>query len=253
MHRFFVGKSQVQDRIATITGEDAKHLEKVLRLNTGDIIEVVVGEEQEYLGEIIAMEKKSHHVQLLEFRSLPRESPLKITLYQGLPKASKMELIIQKAVELGVWRIVPVMNQRSVVQLKTKKDQHKKQERWQKIAYEAAKQSKRIIIPEITEPVEFNRAIHSSAEEVQIVAYEEEKKDGLRVLPLADRNEKTKRSLRSIGLWVGPEGGFTEDEVEDLKRIGAKAVTLGPRVLRTETAGLAMLTMVQYERGDLGG
>ncbi|NBG87935.1 16S rRNA (uracil(1498)-N(3))-methyltransferase [Isachenkonia alkalipeptolytica] len=253
MHRFFVDKCQVQEESAYITGEDAKHLEKVLRLKVGDIIELVVGEELEYLGEITVVEGKSTQVKLLELKQVQRESPLEITLYQGLPKASKMELIIQKAVELGIKRIVPVMNQRSVVQLKTKKDQQKKQERWQKIAYEAAKQSKRIKVPEITLPMEFNRALDNSFEEFQIVAYEDEEKKGIKDLTFLHGNKDQEVSRATIGLWVGPEGGFAEQEIESLKKIGANTVTLGPRILRTETAGLALLTMVQYESGDLGG
>ncbi len=253
MHRFFVEKSHVRDNIAFITGDDAKHLEKVLRLKVGNTIEVVVGEEQEYLGEIMTLEGKSHQVKLLEPSDTLRESPLKITLYQGLPKASKMELIIQKAVELGVYRIVPVMNERSVVQLKTEKDQLKKQERWQKIAYEAAKQSKRLIIPRVTLPMEFNEAMVNLSEEGQVVAYEDEKKTGLKDVPFINKDQDQKSSLRSIGLWVGPEGGFTKEEIKSIKDKKGYSVTLGPRILRTETAGLALITMVQYECGDLGG
>lgn len=253
MHRFFVDKTREKDGIAIITGEDAKHLEKVLRLTIGDLIEVVVEEEREYLGEIMALEKQGHRVRLLELRSQKRESPLKITLYQGLPKSTKLELIIQKAVELGVYRIVPVMNRRSVVQLKSKKDQLKKQERWQKIAYEAAKQSKRVIIPEVTLPVEFNPAVENAFEEGQIVAYEEENKAKLRSITLIEKHLKTADSSSSIGLWVGPEGGFALEEIEALRKIGADTVSLGPRILRTETAGVALITMLQYEIGDLGG
>lgn len=253
MHRFFVEKSQVKKNIAVITGDDAKHLEKVLRLKTGDTIEVIVGEEKEYLGEITAIEGKNHEVKLLEPVDRNRESPLKITLYQGLPKASKMELIIQKAVELGVTRIVPVMNERSVVQLKTEKDQRKKLERWQKIAYEAAKQSKRLIIPEITLPMEFNQAMAYLSEEFQVIAYEDEKNMGLKDLPFINRNKKRKSSVMSVGLWVGPEGGFTKAEIASIKEKDGHSVTLGPRILRTETAGLALIAMVQYESGDLGG
>ncbi len=253
MHRFFVEKSQVQNDIAFITGDDGKHLEKVLRLKEGDAIEVVVGEEQEYSGEITASEGKTHEVRLLEPLDKQRESPLKITLYQGLPKASKMELIIQKAVELGVHRIVPVINERSVVQLKTEKDRLKKQERWQKIAYEAAKQSKRLIVPKVTLPVKFSEAFGNLSENAQVVAYEDEKKRGLKDLPFLNRNKSLKSSLASIGLWIGPEGGFTKEEIERIKDKGGHSVTLGPRILRTETAGLALITMMQYESGDLGG
>ena len=253
MHRFFVDKSLVENNIARITGDDAKHLEKVLRLKAGDTIEVVVGEEHEYLGEIAAMEGNNHEVKLFEHRNIQRESPLNITLYQGLPKSSKMEFIIQKAVELGVARIVPVINKRSVVQLKTSKDQQKKQERWQKIAYEASKQSKRLRIPKITFPVEFNEALNNLSEEVQVVAYEDEKSWGLKDLPFINKNKEPKTLVASIGLWVGPEGGFTQDEIDRIKEKEGYTVALGPRILRTETAGLALIAMMQYESGDLGG
>lgn len=253
MHRFFVDKSQVKGDIAFISGDDAKHLEKVLRLKEGDTIEVVVGEEQEYLGKVITLKGKSHEVKLLESVDRNQESSLKITLYQGLPKASKMELIIQKAVELGVNRIVPVMNARSVVQLKTEKDQQKKQERWQKIAYEAAKQSKRLLIPEVALPMEFNEVIKNLSEEVQVVAYEDEKTTGLKDLPFMIKDKDQQASVPSIGLWVGPEGGFSKDEISTIKAKEGYAVTLGPRILRTETAGLTLISIVQYECGDLGG
>lgn len=250
MHRFFVEKSQVRENIAHINGDDAKHLEKVLRLKPGDVIEIVVGEEQEYVGEILEVQGKNIGVKLLEPSSMKRESPLKITLYQALPKASKMELIIQKAVELGVRRIVPVMSERCVVQLKNEKDQRKKLERWQKIAYEAAKQSKRLIVPEITLPVTLKDALVNLKEEAQVVAYEEERTSGLKGLSFL--MEKTS-PLSSIGLWIGPEGGFTKEEINELTRKSVYSVSIGPRILRTETAGLALITMVQYERGDLGG
>ena len=253
MHRFFVDQSQVKDNIAFITGDDSKHLEKVLRLKEGDTIEVVVGEEWEYLGEITALDGKNTEVNLLDSYDKSRESPIKITLYQGLPKASKMELIIQKAVELGVHRIVPVMNERSVVQLKTEKDQRKKQERWQKIAYEAAKQSKRLIIPEINIPMEFGEAIENLSEKVQVVAYENEKTIGLKDLSFINREKTEKCSDFSIGIWVGPEGGFSEAEITSIQERDGHTITLGPRILRTETAGLALITMVQYASGDLGG
>lgn len=250
MHRFFVQRSQVKDNTAYITGEDAKHLDKVLRLKPDDLIEIVIGEEEEYVGKILVLQSKTIEVKLLDPSSMKRESPLRITLYQGLPKASKMELIIQKAVELGVHRIVPVMNERCVVQLKTEKDQRKKQERWQKIAYEAAKQSKRLIIPEITLPIKLKDALLNATEESHVVAYEEERTMGLKGLPFLV--EKT-RPLSSIGLWIGPEGGLTKEEIDELREQGVYSVSIGPRILRTETAGLTLITMVQYERGDLGG
>ncbi len=252
MHRFFVDKSPGDENIVKITGDDAKHLDKVLRLKTGDLIEAVT-EGREYLAEIITMDGKTHEVRLLELMNSKRESPVRITLYQGLPKGSKMELIIQKAVELGVHRIVPVMNERSVVQLKTQKDQQKKQERWQKIAYEAAKQSKRLIIPEVLLPMEFNESMENLPEAFQLAAYEEERTTGLKNLPFINRIKEQQSTSPSIGLWVGPEGGFSEKEIAEIKEKNGHTVTLGPRILRTETAGLALIAMVQYECGDLGG
>ena len=253
MHRFFVESGQVEGRKGFILGDDAKHLEKVLRLKVGDKIEIVIEEEQEYVAEITGLEGKKVEIRLLGAIDIPRESPLKITLYQGLPKASKMEMIIQKAVELGVYRIVPVITDRSIVQLKTKKDQENKRERWQKIAYEAAKQSKRLKIPIVSLPMEFSQVLKNLTEDIQIVAYEDEKKTRIKDLPFFYTDKEVQILKNSMGLWVGPEGGFTMEEVESIKREKGYSVTLGPRILRTETASISFISMIQYESGDLGG
>lgn len=252
MNRFFVKASQINDisREIMINGEDVKHISKVLRLNSGDKIEICDGEAYEYLGEIRDIQRDMVLVEYIKKEPISTEAPIKIILYQGVPKGSKMDLIIQKTTEMGIFSIVPVFTQRTVVQLDGKKDKEKKTERWQKIAEEAAKQSKRGIIPEIHQPLSLQEALmHSRNNQVNIIAYEGEKIITLKgVLSQLEGNTKG-----NIGIWIGPEGGYTEEEIKRAEVEGSKVVTLGPRILRTETAGFALLSMIMYQLGDLGG
>jgi 16S rRNA (uracil1498-N3)-methyltransferase len=251
MNRFFVSSEQInlQEKTIWITGEDLKHISKVLRLSQGDCIEISDGESFEYLGEIKSITKNEAVISILKQQKLNTEAPLRVILYQGIPKSTKMDLIIQKTTELGIKEIVPVITQRSVVQLKDYSDRNKKKERWEKIAVEAAKQSKRGILPYIHLPMSFNEAlIHSNGNEINLLAYEGEKNQGLKKI-VSDLNEKIDR----VGLWIGPEGGFSEEEVQSALQQEMHIITLGPRILRTETAGLVLLSILMYEMGDLGG
>ncbi|KAB3530746.1 16S rRNA (uracil(1498)-N(3))-methyltransferase [Alkaliphilus serpentinus] len=250
MNRFFVEPKQVNEslREIAITGEDVKHISKVLRLSRGDKIEICDGEKYQYIGEIKDLQKDMVLVEYLEQVKISTEAPIKVTLYQGVPKGSKMDLIIQKTTEMGIFSIVPVLTDRTVVQLESKKDKEKKTERWQKIALEAAKQSKRGIIPDIHEPLSFIEALnHSKGNQMNILAYEGERNISLK------STLSGKPKVHSIGIWVGPEGGYTEAEVQRTAVDAFHIVTLGPRILRTETAGFALLSMIMYQLGDLGG
>lgn len=252
MNRFFVDDAQISKNKGEIriTGEDVKHISKVLRLVPGDMVEICDGQAFEYIGEISDINKDRVIVSIKDKRKIKTEPPIKITLYQGIPKATKMDIIIQKTTEMGISEIVPVFTGRTVVQLESKKDKEKKAERWNRICLEASKQSKRGIVPPVHIPMSFQEALfHSKANEINIMAYEKESKNNLKDL-LHTIKEKP---VKKIGIWIGPEGGFAEDEVN--KAIGEEVytVTLGPRILRTETAGFALLSMIMYELGDLGG
>ncbi|MCC5910332.1 MAG: 16S rRNA (uracil(1498)-N(3))-methyltransferase [Clostridiaceae bacterium] len=252
MNRFFVASSQVNipSQEIVITGEDVKHISKVLRLSEGDVVEVCDGEIQQYLAEIKAISKDEVLLDIKEKEPIKTEAPIEVVLYQSVPKSTKMELIIQKTTELGIKEIVPVITDRTIVQFKDHKDKSKKVDRWQKIAEEAAKQSKRGIIPIIHTPISYKEALeHCKENDLNIVAYEKEDTKGLKELFSNLNIEKIKR----IGIWVGPEGGFTEEEVEVALQNHINSVTLGPRILRTETAGFTLLSILMYQLGDLGG
>jgi 16S rRNA (uracil1498-N3)-methyltransferase len=247
MHKFFICKENIFGENLHITNEDVNHIYRVLRLNKGDIILVSDGEGREYISKIIDISKQTVVCEIVETYDNLSEPPVKITLYQGLPKAQKMELIIQKGVEIGVCRIQPIITQRVVVKTEGK-DISNKLERWRKISEEAAKQSNRGVIPEVLEPITFDEAIEEFKNlDLSIVPYEKEKSNGLKRI-LLDNS-----SAKNIGIIIGPEGGFDEFEIEKCIKNGIIPVTLGPRILRTETAGIAVSSMILYELGDMGG
>lgn len=248
MHKFFVSKENFTEQSVKIIGDDVKHIYKVLRLDSGDKVSINNCEGEEFLGEITDISKTEVVVKLIEKLELNNESPIEIHLYQGLPKSSKMDLIVQKATELGVKTITPVIMQRVVS--KNELGEYKKLDRWNRIALEACKQSKRSIIPKINSPYEFEKML-SEIEDADIVfvPYENEENIGIRkVLSIIERNK-----IKKAAIIIGPEGGFEIDEIEALKDMGANIVTLGPRILRTETAGLVCASIIAYELGDLGG
>ena len=242
MSRFFVNPKNVGDTYISITEkEDIHHITKVLRLKTGEKIDISDCVEWEYRTVITSMENEYIEAKILDKQKFSREPKVKITLFQGLPKQGKMELIIQKAVELGTFQIVPVFTDRSVVTDNGKMG--KKIERWQKIVDEAVKQCKRGIIPRISEELKFKGMLDKLEDfDLVLFPYENEEnrsiKDSLRSL-----NEKP----RNAAIVIGPEGGFSNQEATALKAAGADCVTLGKTVLRTETAGLAAIAMTMYE------
>ena len=242
MHRFFASKSQFSDSYVTIQGDDVKHISKVLRLRPGDKISVCDKEKTDYICEIKEINKDTVIAEIEEKSENPNESSLEVTLYQGLPKGEKMDYIIQKCVELGVCNIVPVIMKRTVVKPQAASS---KTQRWQRIAEEAAKQCMRGIIPHVEEPVSFETMLERlEAEDLVILPYENEKCHKLKDVL------KQGADKRKIGVIIGPEGGFEEEEVESASRNGAQAVTLGPRILRCETAPVATISALMYELGD---
>jgi 16S rRNA (uracil1498-N3)-methyltransferase len=248
MHKFFVLKENVFGNSCVIEGEDVKHIYKVLRLESGDKININDGEGNEYLGEIQEVNKKEVKVNLLEKIELNNESDLKVHLYQGMPKSAKMDFIVQKCTELGISQITPIITGRVVV--KTELSEFKKVDRWNRIALEACKQSKRSLVPIINTPIEFNELLESLKKyDLVVVPYENQEGQGIRYLTAQVKN----KVVKNVGIVIGPEGGFEESEIEALKQLGAYIVTLGPRILRTETAGFVALSLLMYELGDLGG
>ena len=241
MYRFFVEESQIYNGIVHITGSDVNHIKNVLRMRPGEKILVSTGGEKEYHCAISDFPEGEVLAAVEEVTAADRELPSGIVLFQGLPKGDKMELIIQKAVELGATEIVPVEMKRCVVKLDRKKAE-KKAERWQTIALGAAKQSKRMQIPTVHMPVTFQQALAMMAEsDVRLMPYEN-----------AEGMEGTRRILESIepgesiAVLIGPEGGIDEAEVEMAMKAKVEPITLGKRILRTETAGMTVLSILVY-------
>ena len=243
MHKFFT--EELDDVFAYIRGDDHKHLSRVLRLKEQDEILINDLKGQDYLGRIETIDKNETKVELREKVPESNESSLKLTLFQGLPKAGKMDLIVQKCTELGVQRIVPVVTERVVVK---NSSEFKKLDRLKRICLEAAKQSKRSALPEITEPMSFAELLMEMKKlDVFVVPYENQEEYGFLTL------KKELANISSMGIFVGPEGGFTEKEIDLLKDKGAKILTLGNRILRTEPAGFTAVAMAQLLFGDMGG
>lgn len=247
MHKFFVDKKDIESDLACIKNEDVKHIYKVLRLQAGDNISINDLNGSEYLGKIINISKTEVKVKLIEKVAVNNESPVNVYLFQGLPKSSKMDLIVQKATELGVKEITPVVMGRVVV--KSELGEFRKVDRWNRIALEACKQSKRSLVPLINTPIDFKELIDELHKaDLIVVPYENEEGYGIKKMVRNLNHE-----IKNIAVIIGPEGGFEEEEIENLKDIGANIVTLGPRILRTETAGFVCTSILLYELGDMGG
>lgn len=241
MHQFFVTPMQVKEDRIYIEGQDVNHIKNVLRMKTGEQLKISDGNNKRYLCEIETMTAQEVSVRIIEEQQVNTELPSKIYLFQGLPKGDKMELIVQKAVELGVYEVIPVATKRAVVKLDEKKAA-KKVERWNGIAESGAKQSGRNVIPSVTKVMSYKEALAYAKElDVILIPYE-----------LAEGMAETKQVIEgikkgaSIGVFIGPEGGFETAEVEQAIESGAKAITLGRRILRTETAGLTTLSILMY-------
>lgn len=241
MYRFFMESGIDSGHDISIKGNDYNHMKNVLRMKTGEQVLISDGNDREYLCSIHTIGEKEILLKIEDILGTSRELPTKITLFQGLPKGDKMEQIIQKAVELGVYRIVPVAMKRSVVKLDQKKVA-KKTQRWNTIALSAAKQSKRGVIPEVKEVISYEQAVAmASSMDGFLLPYENaEGIEGARQLV------KSMKGKKEIAVFIGPEGGFEESEVETARNAGAKTLTLGKRILRTETAGMTMLSILMF-------
>lgn len=240
-HRFFVPPHQISKSSLTISGADVNQIKNVLRLQAGDKIEVLDGTGKVYSATIKNILKDEILCEISSSRSMGSEPSLVITLIQSVPRESKMDFIIQKCTELGVSKIIPVISERTIIKLgEEKKD--KRLARWRKIAKEAAEQSGRGKIPEITEVVNLSEALKQAKNhDLSIIPYEMEEDSSIKNILIKNKE------IRSIMLAIGPEGGFSKEEVENAKKSGFRSVSLGKRILRTETAGMAALSMINYE------
>ena len=243
MHRFFIPKPFKQEM--QITGRDAHHIIDVLRMVPGDRLQVVADDGISFVGEITAINTNTVIVVAREVLRDTHEPNVQISLLQGLAKGEKMELIIQKAVEIGIADVFPVAMDHSVVVLDRSKAE-KKVERWQKIAEAAAKQSKRDVIPAVHEVMTLTKVLQTKKWDLLLIAYESENKISLKETLQAHKDAK------SIGVIIGPEGGLSNEEVKAAQEAGGIAVSLGHRILRTETAGLVAATAILYETDNLG-
>ena len=245
MHRFYVDNLSELNKSVTIEGEDVNHIKNVLRLTVGDSITISDGSSRDYEC-VIASISDVVTADIVDIHDCNAELPVKLRLFQGVPKADKFELIIQKAVELGAAEIIPVMMERTVVKLDDKK-QDKKLERYRKIAEAAAKQSRRGIIPEVSSYISFKNAVKTLTEA-------DDKVKRLILVPYesAEGMDYARNIIASAGeydeidIFIGPEGGFADSEIELAKKNGASIISLGNRILRTETAGLAILSILGF-------
>lgn len=250
MPKFFVNNKQINGNKIFINGQDFIHLKEVLRIRIGQEIEVCNEDTSEnFLCLINNINETNIECDIKEKINLNTESNVKVSIFQGLPKADKMELIIQKSIELGAFDIYPVEMKRCVVKL-NEKDKKKKIERWQKISYSAAKQSMRNIIPKVNDVININKLCEIiNNYDIMLLAYENEKENFIKneIENLKEKIKKENLQKLNIGIIIGPEGGLDIKEVEILKQNGAKVISLGNRILRTETASLNILSIIMYE------
>lgn len=249
MPKFFVNEEQIKENDIIIKGQDVEHIKKVLRSKVGDELQICNSKTKENF--ICNIENVNNEEILCKIKQKidgKVESNINITIFQGLPKADKMEYIIQKSVELGVYDITPVEMKRCVVKLQ-EKDKNKKILRWQKISEVAAKQSGRDIIPKVNNITNIKKLYDIfQMYDIVLVAYENEKQNTLKqeLKVIKEKNKDSDKTIK-IGIVIGPEGGLEQAEVEELKNNGAKVITLGKRILRTETVALNVLSIINYE------
>lgn len=243
MNLFYVNASQISENQITIVGTDVNHIKNVLRMKEDEELMVCDCEDTNYLCKINEFHQKEIILDIVERKACETELKTKIYLFQGLPKSDKMELIIQKAVELGVYEVIPVAMKRSIVKIEDKKKEKKKLERWQAIAESAAKQSKRGIIPSVHSVMSYKEAL-AYAKDFDLKLFPYENAEGMNKSRELVKNAS---KAKSIGIFVGPEGGFEDAEIELVKEIGGEVITLGKRILRTETAGFTILSILMFE------
>lgn len=242
MHRFYVDADCIYKESVSITGSDVNHVRNVLRMSPGEKIIVNDKAGTDYYCAIDRIDSDEVTAKVIETKLSESELPVRMYLFQALPKLDKMEFIIQKAVELGVYEVIPVETRRCVVKLEKGTKQQKKIARWQLIAEAAAKQSARGIIPEVKLPMSFSEALKYAAQlDYNMIPYE-----NARGMKAAKETMEIAVSSKSVGVFIGPEGGFEEKEIEAAIEAGVKVVSLGKRILRTETAGMTVLSILMF-------
>jgi 16S rRNA (uracil1498-N3)-methyltransferase len=246
MTRFFVPTAQIRDGLVYLEGSDHHHLQTVLRRTVGDELQILNGKGEEWVAQIVEMTARTTIAKLSGSTGRPTEPRLKINLVQSLPKADKYEWIIQKNTELGVSRFQPLISERSLIKLDGA-TKAKKQERWQKIIQEAAEQSGRGIVPPLQPVLEWREFIDRFPKGLVLLPWEGEQQRSLK-----DVLGAVTELPEQVSVIIGPEGGFSQSEVAALQELGALPITLGPRILRTETAGLVAATVLLYHFGELG-
>lgn len=250
MYHFFVEPYQVGENEIKILGSDVNHIKNVLRMKTGEQLAVSDGFGHVYGCRIAELEEKQVTADIITREEVHAELPSRLVLFQCLPKGDKMELIIQKAVELGAASVVPVASKRCVVKLDAKKEENKRR-RWNAVAESAAKQSGRGIVPQVAPTVDFAEALlQAKALDICLIPYEcaDELlgKDSMTAMEQTRSLLKKIEKGQSVGIFIGPEGGFDKAEVQAAIEAGAKPITLGKRILRTETAGLCILSVLMF-------
>lgn len=253
MQRYFIESDQFGERTVTVTGEDAHHIGKVMRSKPGDEFIVSDGVSRDALVKLVSLEAQTVSAEILEWLEQKGEPWMKVTLVQSLPKGDKIETVIQKCTEIGVEGVLPLISERTVVQYDGKKEE-KRIARWRKIAKEAAEQSHRSRIPAVESPISWKGLLRQwDRFDLVCICYEKENGGGLRdvIRPLVEATPRDK--ICHIAVVVGPEGGFSEREIQEAEEAGAVSASLGRRILRTETAGMAALTCIMYESGEMGG
>ncbi len=252
MYHFFVEQNQIKDSRIHVGGTDYNHIKNVIRLKNGDNVLISVKNNLtddyssgNYMCSLDEYTDNEAVFDIIEKNVADTELPCRVIIYQGLPKSDKLELIIQKAVELGASQIVPVAMKRSVVKLDDKKAASKLA-RWNAISESAAKQSKRSVIPQVGPVMSYKEALKDAAKcDICFVPYENE--NGMKE---TRRLVDTIKPQDSVAVFIGPEGGFEEDEIAAARELGMHTITLGKRILRTETAGIAFLSMLAYALED---
>jgi 16S rRNA (uracil1498-N3)-methyltransferase len=251
MERFFALPGDIHGSEATVRGEELRHLAQVMRLRPGDSLMILDGCGRQYEGVVRSLTKEAAEIRLLTVTEGAGESPLSLWLVQGVPKGDKMEGVVQKAAELGAAGIIPAEMNRCVVRFHSGEKRESRRERWQKIAREAVKQCGRSSVPVVTNICSLEDLLPRLREGLCLVPWEE---GGVSLKEWARTEGARARAGGPVYIVVGPEGGMEEGEVSLLKEgAGGSVVTLGPRILRAETAGMAVLAALQYEWGDMGG
>ena len=248
MHRFFIAVDEIDDNLIEIDRQQSHHMEKVLRLKTGDKVILFDGRGNEYTCILCSRRNDALLAKIESSRYHPNEPSVSVTLAQAIAKGEKMEYIIKKAVEIGASAIIPFVSERTVVTLDEKKALHKTG-RWQALARETCKQCRRNTIPLIKPVVSLNLLLPELQDKRAIMLHEGEDRNSLKAVI---KEFKSIAPLQDIGILVGPEGGFTPREVEAARKHSVIPAGLGPRILRTETAGLVAISIILYEGGDLG-